>query len=154
MLKAIFAKHLKSGDGILLSGGERVAVQEAEHFCGVVRLRSDKGERIFKEYDLVGLIHRPRLQDTGDVHARLALTDTLANIVNRALAIRKPMNPQEIREAHEALEAYELGESVEPPRPEPEPENCYEGRCKHPKNFAGSCIVYLLKYPRQCDQRR
>ena len=55
------------------------------------------------------LVCRPWPEGTNDIHARSVLTDKLANIVGRATAIRKPMSPQEIREAQEALEVYELG---------------------------------------------
>jgi len=54
-----------------------------------------------------------------------------------------------LRAVREAIEAYELGKPEEPAKSEPEPENCYEGRCKHPKNFAGSCLVYLMEHPPQ-----
>ena len=62
-----------------------------------------------------------------------------------------------LQELREAQNAYELGEAIQFTKseaPQPKEEDCRMGRCDHPKNFAGTCLVWAMKHPIQCDQRR
>jgi hypothetical protein len=72
-----------------------------------------------------------------------------------------------LREIRTAMDEYELGKpeekqpstpvKTEPSKPGvelPKEDPCRMGACKHVKNFAGTCLVWAVEHPIQCDQRR
>ncbi len=80
MLKAIFAKHVQEGDIILLSGGERVTVLVTGRHgppVSVDLLTKEKGSVLLRDYDLVGLGHRP-------LPRAIAKSDALGAVIGRA----------------------------------------------------------------------
>lgn len=119
MLKAIFAKHVKPGDKILVSGGDRLSVNDVELWGSRVRMTTHDADGFagccfFNEYDLVGLGHRP--YPNGKTEC-----DMKDDVDSAITSYRLGLVPvaQGRKAILEALAAYELGrpEAAEESKP-------------------------------------
>ncbi len=112
MLKAIFAKHVWSGDSILLSGGERVEIDRIEP--GTMTFILKGGRRLtLHEYDIVGLGHRPwpERKTEEDMRAPIIFFANLVCALHRTeLTASLDKAASDLREA---IEDYELGKPLE-----------------------------------------
>lgn len=111
MLKAIFAKHVLSGDIVLVSGGSRITVKLVELIGDSVHLyAAEGGIRVLREYDIVGLGHRASPKSEGQRwnsvinHAREVVERMGTEKVGRPNFVER-----EVAWLSEAIEEYELG---------------------------------------------
>ena len=112
--------------------------------------RTDRPDR------LVGLIHRPWPEGKTERDMEYAAHDAFMEFVVKTIGrpIVTACQHESFRAFLDAYEAYELGKSELIVKPEPLPEDpCRMGRCDHPKNFVGTCLVWAMQNPIQCDQR-
>ncbi|MCC6405345.1 MAG: hypothetical protein IT405_03085 [Candidatus Yanofskybacteria bacterium] len=112
MLKAIFAKHVRAGDSVLISGGARAEVEWVE-LCGTeVTLKTTDGRKLrLKEYDIVGLGRRPlpEWRTADECRKRIEL---LARTTMSIGALSQAEFNNHIEHLRTAIDEYELGKGM------------------------------------------
>jgi preprotein translocase subunit YajC len=114
MLKAIFAKHVKKGDEIFISGGRRVTVLDVEELGSTVRLHIGGGYLNCAEYEIVGLGHRPYAKGKTEEDMQESVMHCVRS-VDRIPFGRSGIEPvkitlrREIEVLGKIIEEYELG---------------------------------------------
>lgn len=114
MLKAIFAKHVRAGDVVLISGGARAEVEWVE-LCGAeVTLKMTDGRKLrLKEYDIVGLGRRPLPEWKTEKYMQATIVSAAENVVAiiRGHTIQDHLTDHgpTITALREVIEEYELG---------------------------------------------
>lgn len=113
MSKAIFANDVKTGDRLLLSGGERsTVVSGVECYNRVVRLQTESGERILNELDIVGLVSRSGTREERDA-AYSKVAELLQQTTWKTSPFGGVVNTGKFQELLWALQEYELLKPVE-----------------------------------------
>ncbi|MCC6934178.1 MAG: hypothetical protein IT406_00570 [Candidatus Yanofskybacteria bacterium] len=114
MLKVIFAKDVRAGDSVLISGGARVEVEWVE-LCGAdVTLKAPDGCRFhLKEYDIVGLGRRPWPEWKTERYMQATIVSAAENVaaIIRGHTIQDHLTDPgpAITALRGAIEEYELG---------------------------------------------
>ena len=136
MMKAIFAKHVKEGDVILIPGGKRISVAYTDQRGATVRVGTADGQADFGEYDIIGLGHRPWPEEKTNSDMLQAIAAAVFEVYSlrgytiglTATQRTAPEFQRAVDKLREAIQAYELGKSSDMAQSVPSKRQQPEGR--------------------------